>query len=53
MKTNRKPAASKLLTKFDSELMNILANDLKSFMSKNPFLASKKQAMEQSVLSVA
>ncbi|MDB5006905.1 MAG: hypothetical protein JWQ84_370 [Mucilaginibacter sp.] len=53
MKTYKKPAASKLLIRFDNELKNLLANDLKSFMERNPFLASKKQAMAQHTLSVA
>ncbi|MDP9081334.1 MAG: hypothetical protein M3O71_28315 [Bacteroidota bacterium] len=53
MKTYKKPAPSKLVAKFDNELMNILASDLKAFMARNPFLASKKQAMVQSTLSVA
>ena len=53
MKTFNKPAASKLLTKFDNELKNLLANDLREFMAKNPFLRSKKQAMMQPTLSVA
>ena len=53
MKTYKKPAASKLLKRFDNELMNILSNDLKSFMNNNPFLMSKKQALNQPTLSVA
>jgi hypothetical protein len=53
MKTYKKSAPSKLLAKFDVELMNLLTNDLKLFMARNPFLMSKKQAMVQSTLSVA
>jgi hypothetical protein len=53
MKTYKKPAASKLLAKFDNELMTLLTNDLKLFMNKNPFLMSKKQAIMQPTLSVA
>lgn len=53
MKTHKKPATSKLVAKFDSELMNILANDLKIFIGRNSFLASKKQAIVQPALSVA
>ena len=52
MKTYNKPAASKLLVRFDNELKNILMNDLKSFMDRNQFL-SNKQANAQSNLSVA
>jgi hypothetical protein len=53
MKTYKKPAASKLLAKFDTELMSLLTSDLKLFMARNPFLMSKKQAIMQSTLSVA
>jgi hypothetical protein len=53
MKTYKKPAASKLLAKFDNELMNMLTNDLKLFMARNPFLMRKKQAIAQSTLSLA
>jgi hypothetical protein len=53
MKTYKKNAANKLSAKFDNELMNLLSNDLKSFMSRNSFLMNKKEAMAQSTLSVA
>jgi len=53
MKTNNKPAVSKLLIRFDNELKNLLSKDLELFMEKNPFLMSKKQAMMRSNLSVA
>ena len=53
MKTYKKNAPSKLLAKFDNELMKILTSDLKLFMVRNPFLMSKKQALVQSTLSVA
>ncbi len=53
MKTYSKPATSKLVTRFDNELKNILTSDLKAFMAKNPFLASKKRAMAQHTLAVA
>lgn len=53
MKTYKKTVSSKLLTKFDIELMNILTNDLKLLMARNPFLLLKKQAMIQPILSVA
>ncbi|HWZ02446.1 MAG TPA: hypothetical protein VNX40_02485 [Mucilaginibacter sp.] len=47
MKTIKKPSAKKLLIRFDNELKNLLANDLKSF------LLSKQQALMESNLSVA
>ncbi|WP_255456703.1 hypothetical protein [Mucilaginibacter sp. 14171R-50] len=36
MKTYQKPATSKLVNRFDKELMNILMSDLKAIKSKNP-----------------
>ena len=53
MKTSTKPAASKLLIRFDNELKNILTNDLKIFMEKNPFLMNKKQALTPQLMAVA
>jgi|GEM_PF-524756 len=53
MKTYNEPAASKLINRFDMELKNLLTNDLKAFMSKNPFLMRKKQTLTQDTLSVA
>ena len=39
MKTNRKPATSKLVASFDNELMNILMEDLRAIKTvKNRFL---------------
>ena len=34
MKTLRKPIASKLMSRFDKELMSILMNDLKAVKAK-------------------
>lgn len=42
MKTYRKPAASKLLIRFDNELKELLSVDLKAFMEKNPFTGNKQ-----------
>jgi hypothetical protein len=53
MKTYKKSAASKLLTRFDNELKHLLSNDLKSFIANKSFLLSKKQAIIQQTLSVA
>jgi hypothetical protein len=53
MKTLKKPAASKLLIRFDNELKDILLNDLMAFAKNNPFLMRNKQAMMPSALSVA
>ena len=35
MKTYQKPATSKLVNRFDKELMNILMSDLKAIKAKN------------------
>jgi hypothetical protein len=51
MKTIQRPAASKLVKRFDNELRDILVNDLKSFMAKNPFLRNKRANVQ--TLSVA
>ena len=51
MKTIQKPAASKLVKRFDNELREILMNDLKSFMAKNSFLRNKQANVQ--TLSVA
>ena len=53
MKPQKKPASTKLLTKFDMELKDILLNDLKSFIAKNPFILSSQQTMVQPTFSVA
>jgi hypothetical protein len=53
MKPLKKPASKKLLTKFDMELKDILLNDLKSFVAKNPFILSNPQAMGQKTLYIA
>ncbi|CAN5377966.1 hypothetical protein BH09BAC6_BH09BAC6_13260 [soil metagenome] len=38
MKTYKKTSASKLVARFDKELMNIIMNDLKTLKTKNQFL---------------
>lgn len=53
MKAYKKPDASKLLIRFDTELRSLLTTDLKLFMAKNPFFARNKQAKEQPTLFVA
>lgn len=35
MKTYQKPATSKLVSRFDKELMNLLMSDLKAIKAKN------------------
>jgi hypothetical protein len=46
MKTYNKPATSKLVTRFDNELKNLLMEDLKAFKSRNKFVAANKQAQQ-------
>ena len=53
MKTYKKPATSKLVARFDNELMNLLMEDLKTFREKNQFVASNKQEVAQQQLSAA
>jgi len=53
MKTYKKPATSKLVARFDNELMNLLMEDLRSFREKNQFATSNKQKTAQPMLSVA
>jgi len=47
MKTYNKPAASKLVTRFDNQLKKMLSEDLKAFMAKSKFLNSNIQASVQ------
>lgn len=47
MKTYNKPATSKLLTRFDNELRNIIMEDLKAFRERNKFITGNKQAPAQ------
>lgn len=50
MKTNQKPAISKLVARFDNELREIIMNDLKMIKgAKNHFL----KAIKNEQLSVA
>jgi len=53
MKTYKRPSATKLLIRFDNELKELLTSDLNSFMEKNRFYSSNKQATTQHTLSVA
>ena len=47
MKTYKKPAASKLLTRFDNELRNLLMEDLKFFKEKNQFKGNNQAAVQK------
>ncbi|MFD1257337.1 hypothetical protein ACFQ3S_11065 [Mucilaginibacter terrae] len=54
MKTYRKPSISKLVTRFDNELKNMLLEDLKNVKSaKNQLLDSIKQSINAKGLSAA
>jgi len=46
MKTYNKPATSKLVTRFDNELKNLLMEDLKAFRNRNKFAAANKQVQQ-------
>ncbi|MBL4674868.1 MAG: hypothetical protein JKY70_01465 [Mucilaginibacter sp.] len=45
MKTS-KPATSKLVTRFDNELRNLLMGDLKAFRDRNLFISNKQKAAQ-------
>jgi hypothetical protein len=50
MKASQKPSTSKLVTRFDNALKNILMEDLKSFKAKHQFMhINKKEAVQQSL----
>ncbi|GGH21173.1 hypothetical protein [Mucilaginibacter phyllosphaerae] len=53
MKAFNKPATSKLVTRFDNELRNLLMEDLKAFREKNQFTNRNKQEAVQQQLSAA
>jgi hypothetical protein len=53
MKTYNKIATSKLVARFDEELLNILRVDLKAFKEKNQFTISNKPAAVQRNLKAA
>jgi len=53
MKTYNKIATSKLVARFDEELLNILREDLKAFKATNQFVTSNKQAPAQRNLKAA
>lgn len=47
MKTNKKPATSKLLSRFDNELRNLLLEDLRIFREKNQFKGNNQAAVQK------
>jgi hypothetical protein len=53
MKTYKKTATSKLVARFDNELMNLLSEDLRTFKERNQFVSSNKQEVAQQQLSAA
>ena len=53
MKTVKQPASSKLVTRFDNELKDLLMEDLRSFRERNQFKSSNKQEVAQQQLSAA
>jgi hypothetical protein len=44
MKNFNKPSTSKLVSQFDKQLMELLAEDLKAFKTKNQFVSKPLQA---------
>jgi hypothetical protein len=53
MKTHKTPSTSKLVSRFDTELKNILLEDLKNFRVKNKVMSINQQAVVQHTLSAA
>jgi hypothetical protein len=53
MKTYNKIATSKLVARFDEELLNILREDLNAFKANNQFTNNNKQAPVQRNLKAA
>ena len=53
MKTYNTIAISKLVARFDEELLNILKEDLRAFKENNQFTTSNKQATAQRNLKAA
>jgi len=53
MKAYKKISTSKLVTRFDNELKNLLMKDLKSFKSQNPFYSRNQQEAVQQTLTAA
>ena len=53
IKAQYKPAKSKLVTRFDNELKNLLMEDLKAFIKRNQFTLSNKQKVAQQQLIAA
>lgn len=46
MKNYKKPSTSKLVTRFDNELRNLLMEDLKIFREKNQFKGNNQAAVQ-------
>ena len=53
MKAYKKISTSKLVTRFDDELKNLLMEDLRSFKAKNQFLNLNQRAIAQQTLTAA
>ncbi|WP_183567023.1 hypothetical protein [Mucilaginibacter sp. SP1R1] len=53
MKTYKTPSTSKLVARFDTELKNLLSEDLKNFRAKNKIMNINQQPSAQQTLSAA
>jgi hypothetical protein len=47
------PAITKLLARFDAELLELLTEDLKNYRAKTQFMSNNKQVVAQQTLSAA
>jgi len=53
MKNHKTPSASKLIARFENQLLDILLEDFRNFRAKNSFKQSNQQAAKQQTLSAA
>ncbi|WP_166091216.1 hypothetical protein [Mucilaginibacter inviolabilis] len=53
MKNYKTPSASKLITRFENQLLEILLEDLRNFRARNRFKQSNQQKAAQQTLSAA
>ncbi|MEZ2337498.1 hypothetical protein AB6735_17770 [Mucilaginibacter sp. RCC_168] len=53
MKSYKTPSASKLIARFDNQLLDILLEDLRNFRAKNRFKPSNQRVVAQQTLSAA
>jgi hypothetical protein len=53
MKNYKTPSASKLIARFENQLLDILLEDLRNFRAKNRFKQNNQQTAVQQISSAA